>query len=235
MVNLESQVIKKHLLSLGIATILGCFLFWAMQHWPRVSASHTLHATHLSLGEIFVGWVWLYCLSMLGVFGRWDTITFRDVFGERLTLKACFYASLCGLAAGGIAHLSGIAQHAHFPWHWDLIVNHMTLTHQGVLMLGLALSPVLEELLYRGVVIGVLKSDITAPTLCLISAYLWALPAYEGPGWVLLFFLGFGYVLAGLRVYCKTVWAPLCAHLIFNAIFLSETFLNQQTWRSLLS
>ena len=71
--------------------------------------------------------------------------------------------------------------------------------------------------------IGVLKSDIKAPTLCLISAYLWALPAYEGPGWVLLFFLGFGYVLAGLRVYCKTLWAPLCAHIAFNSVFLSST------------
>lgn len=89
------------------------------------------------------------------------------------------------------------------------------------LMTGAVIAPVAEELLFRGLVFGGLAQRMPVAVAATVSALLFALS--HGLGVVApIFVLGLG--LAWLYRRTGTIWAPIVAHGVVNAISLSLLF-----------
>lgn len=89
------------------------------------------------------------------------------------------------------------------------------------LMTGAVIAPVAEELLFRGLVFGGLAQRMPVAVAATVSALLFALS--HGLGVVApIFVLGLG--LAWLYRRTGTIWAPIMAHGVVNAISLSLLF-----------
>tara|TARA_B100000683_G_scaffold274340_1_gene322230 strand:+ start:2248 stop:2841 length:594 start_codon:yes stop_codon:yes gene_type:complete len=186
-----------------------------------IQASHAVGVRELSWGTLCAGWAWMYCLSLVMIAGQWRTLSISKIFGSGWTVKHCYQSGALGLIAGGIGYYLEVFKYIQLPHHWDTILPYVTLNQQMVLMLGLLLSPILEGVLFQGVILAALERRAPGPTCCLISAYLWALPFSEGLSLVFAVYLVLGYVLAQIRLKHQSIWSPLWAHVIFNALCFS--------------
>ena len=93
-----------------------------------------------------------------------------------------------------------------------------------LVVVGAALS---EELLFRGVIFGGLRRSMSLLPAAVISSLLWALLHLTAANIAVVGVLViFGLVLAWLYERTGSLWAPICAHAINNAIAVLGLFLT---------
>ncbi|SFE71587.1 CPBP family intramembrane glutamic endopeptidase [Alteribacillus iranensis] len=90
----------------------------------------------------------------------------------------------------------------------------------GVLTIAVG-AGVSEEILFRGALLGVLLSYVgMVPALLIVSVIFMALhiPQYKGNAVIHLIVLMMGAGLGILFIWSEALWAPIAAHIIYNAI-----------------
>jgi uncharacterized protein len=88
----------------------------------------------------------------------------------------------------------------------------------GVLIIGVA--PFTEEVFFRGFMFAGLRRGLPFAAAALISAGLWGLFHYTGPGtWgVVLQLAAFGVILSWLYERTGSIWPPVAVHAVNNAL-----------------
>jgi membrane protease YdiL (CAAX protease family) len=87
-------------------------------------------------------------------------------------------------------------------------------------LLGVAvMAPVVEEILFRGVLFGWLRGRIPVPAAIVLSAAIFSLAHLGWMEWSLLLpIFGIGCLLAGLYHYSRSLWPGILVHASINAV-----------------
>lgn len=88
-------------------------------------------------------------------------------------------------------------------------------------LLALALVtalPIIEEVLFRGVIFGALAPKVGNLTSAVSTAVLWALVHAVWPPAIVVMYFVLGLALAWVRIRTQRVWPCIAAHAAYNAI-----------------
>ena len=87
-----------------------------------------------------------------------------------------------------------------------------------------AVAPIVEEMAFRGVIVGALKERFGPGPAILASAALFA--AYHAVTWVLVPLFMLGCVLAWLADKRTTLWPAIALHVLYNGVAVAAVFAN---------
>ncbi|MGE3878635.1 MAG: CPBP family glutamic-type intramembrane protease [Planctomycetota bacterium] len=122
---------------------------------------------------------------------------------------------LGGLALGGIAIGYSLLVR-HLEW-FDLPTMVLT-DRTWVLLLGVLAAPIVEEILFRGLLLSGLRSSYSDRTAVLASAALFAV-VHPAPSWLPVFLVGV--FAACLRIRCGHLLPAMMAHGVYNAVVIT--------------
>jgi membrane protease YdiL (CAAX protease family)/uncharacterized RDD family membrane protein YckC len=133
-------------------------------------------------------------------------------------LLAALPAVLCSWAAEGVLGAIGRALLPASPGSQCAAIQS---DYHSALVLGLigvaVVAPVVEEILFRGVVFGWLRGRMPAVAAAVISAALFSLAHLGWMDWALLLpVFGIGLVLAGLYHHSRSLWPGILVHASVN-------------------
>ena len=195
----------------GAATLVFFVLQFVASRllWPLAGAA--LHAR--TLGFVTAGAVTL-CWSLLRLRARGVPVIFE------LGLRAYGRSQVSGVATG---LLVGAALGAIGLWYAQLLERLVPgATSVGApaqfassLAVAVLAAPVVEELLFRGLLLGGLRRQATPLVAVVWSALLFAF-VHPMPWWPLVFVLGV--LCAALRLRFGSLWAAVSLHAAYNAV-----------------
>ena len=120
---------------------------------------------------------------------------------------------------------SWVHAYLHVPVisEWEAYFSHKHLATPVFFSMILCVMPILEELLFRGILFdGLVHTILGVPGAILIPAYLWALPASIDSIALFLVNMVMGVVFGIARWHTGTLWTPIFLHVIITgAAFLS--------------
>jgi len=93
-----------------------------------------------------------------------------------------------------------------------------------LLLLAVVVAPLVEEALFRGILLPVLMKKMSPGTAVVVSSLLFAGIHQHLPSFAPLFALAV--VLAGLYIYSGSLWAPVVLHAVFNGVSLCVLLLT---------
>lgn len=135
----------------------------------------------------------------------WADLRYGLIFGTGL-----FFASI----AIGLVQAAAVGKEPQSVA--QALLGHRGLTALALDLLAVAvLTPVAEELLFRGVLFGGLRQRLPFTGAALIATALFTV-VHEPQAWPGVFVLGFGLALAYERT--RTLWAPIATHATVNGI-----------------
>lgn len=146
----------------------------------------------------------------------------------RPTTAAVRYGTVFGLGLLVANVALALVQQAMLGTPPQQIATAIT-SHRGLVALALdlmavsVLTPLAEELAFRGVLFGGLRQRLSFVWAAVLSAAVFAL-VHEPQAWPIVFFLGFGLALAYERT--RTLWAPIVAHAVVNGVPIAFTALS---------
>lgn len=142
-------------------------------------------------------------------------------------------AALCGIALNNILIMSPLAD-------WSTGYKEVSARFYGSTLLiecigtGI-LAPILEELLYRGVIFGRLRYMMPDKVAAVVSAFIFAFMHFNLVQFIYAFVLGL--LLAYFMIRTQNFWGAMLAHITINLISVlrTETGILQQTVDGTLS
>lgn len=153
------------------------------------------------------------------VINRDPAFTWRHSWLQPLTLRRLALLAAGGVLAVGIgealdraldlsAARGDAALVAPFGFSWTALV--------GVILSFGVLVPFAEEVFYRGVLYGWMRTRWNAPVAAVVSGAIFGMTHLAQPFAVMAAFAVFGAVLAWTYERCGTLWAPFAMHGVFN-------------------
>ena len=169
------------------------------------------------LSNLAAGFALYGLLRLRGV--AWEVVDLGDV--NTLSLGLALGGAAVSLALTAI--LSGMLAAVFGPDGLSVSESFMDQIHSGsrgeILFTIVLVAPLVEEFIYRGLLLGVLLARGWAPTFAIgLSALIFALQHIQY-GWIgIAMVMVYGLVLGLLRVATGGLFAPILAHLSINLV-----------------
>lgn len=155
--------------------------------------------------------------------GGWETLGFRTFpydaikWGGLVLLQ--FY--LCTFVYGLVLMLF------HLRMHTSVVSIVKRFSPWFLMLLAVVLTPVIEEMFFRGFVFAGLRQRYSLPTAAVVSAVLFAIGHLQWTLFVPLVVAG--YLLADLYERSNSLWPPMVIHAMVNTFALGMTALRLRT------
>jgi membrane protease YdiL (CAAX protease family) len=151
----------------------------------------------------------------------WETLGFRPcsvhaLWGGGRVLLWCY-------AWNAVNRLLLVLVHVHRPAPALRLIQHAP--PWVVLLVGIGLAPVLEEVYFRGFIFAGLRQRYSLPTAAGISAALFALIHLQWTLFLPLVVLGF--LLAAFYERSNSLWPPIVTHGLLNALALGIAYVRR--------
>jgi membrane protease YdiL (CAAX protease family) len=128
------------------------------------------------------------------------------------------FAPTVGFVALYVAWMLGSDAFTHWRGPWDFGPwNQAPFVASALRVLAVCLlGPLVEELLFRGILFSWFKDRVSAGLTIILTAAGWSLLHYDYPWWVIAIIFVDGLILGIARWRTKSVFAPAIMHMIYN-------------------
>ena len=197
---------------LPIALLLYTVCAWFMVIYH--AAIDNLFDLTLAIPSIVALYCILICLAFVKIHR-----TLADFFAySDITLMQ--YIIWLGVLVFFLYATSWAHAYLHVPVvsEWEIYFSHKHLATPAFFLMILCVMPILEELLFRGILFdGLVRTTIGLPGAIIIPAYLWALPAGMDSSALFLVNIFMGVMFGVARWHTGTLWTPIFLHIIITA------------------
>ena len=224
----KPSIKQKHITLIFISLILYSLCETVWTH-VRTQVSNGLllvpNDEAINILRVIAGIICFYTLLVITVFGRFANVMNLKTWGIKAISGWCIAEWLLLFLV--MAVIGSWLQHAfHVPllnlWHRFNLYNHHVIWFAFFWIVCIA--PILEELLFRGVLFGALSESSLGPQLTLlITSYLWATPMLTTNLYAAIYTFVVGLFLGLARLRSGSVLLPIILHLIYGCVALSIT------------
>ncbi|MDR1159395.1 MAG: CPBP family intramembrane metalloprotease [Syntrophomonadaceae bacterium] len=209
-----------------VFSVIVSYLLIALWREPMSRALFMLGGVGGAAAEFFASYFIQFSVSLVIVFIV--IIAFRKSAWHDLGFKAISVKDFLLYGIGGgigilvlilpLSYLAQIIQPELEAQNIGKVLQSSVYYREIILTLGIGmvLAPVLEEILYRGVLYPVLKNYLGVRGGCILAGILFAAAHWDL--WRSLPLAAGGMLLALLYEKTGSIWVPICAHGLWNAV-----------------
>lgn len=209
-------------------------LFWGWDRTGWFPAAESGPAGALLQGFLFNGLVFLFLFSVMALRKHSWSAAFGMNPAALVRSVPAALAAYVGILP--VIFVTALAVHLFFYWAGypvtlqDVVIIFMEpqpdLSLALLLALAILVAPVVEEMLFRGVLLPALMKKMSAGAAVAVSSLVFSVLHFHLPSTVPLFVLST--VLSLLYIHARSLWAPIMLHALFNGASVAMVLLIAQ-------